>query len=403
MTNLKTYLLLTILALSSLNTSAQDEEMLKWAMQGAVTKTNYDSEIPFRYVDGYIFVDIVQNDKVYNFLFDTGAEATLIDKSIIKEFSFKPFSTSTIAGPLITAGDVSTITLSSIHVSDVQFTDIGAVAFDLSVFDSKFCNKVDGMLGTTLLKKAKWQIDYQKKVIRFSDALSNLMPQTATYTLTTQLPAWGYGTETIELTIDGYVSKFNFDTGNGRSKIVANPNKIKNFTSLDKSSILEYGFRKSATNYKFISKSITIGGISFNNQTVSLENEVGNEQLLGNRFFENFVVTIDWEKHQIYLEPSKETQADKLVGFELNFKPNFKSNQIEIETGLQSFTKENKIEEGTIVLKVNEKDVSTFSHQEFCDFWTLEWTKLIEVDQINIVISQKGKTKELLLTKKELI
>jgi predicted aspartyl protease len=399
----KTGIILILVTLFSIKSYAQNDKLLEWANQGTVKNEDYNSEIPFRYVNGYIFIDIIQNDKKYNFLFDTGAEATLIDKSIINEFEFEPFSTSNISGPLIKNGSVSTITLSAIKVSDIEFLDIGAAAFDLLVFKSKFCEKLDGIIGSTLLKKAKWQIDYKNKVIRLSNNISNLISEKPKYELTTNIPEKGWGTETIELNIDGYTSQFNFDTGNGRSKIVSQPNKIKDFTANNDRPIIEYGFKKSSTDYKFITKNISLGNIKLNNQTLSLENEVGNMQLLGNRFFENFILTIDWEKHQIYLDPTNEIQSDQIIGFELNFKANFESNKIEIATGLKSFTKEHKIEEGALLLKVNETDISNFSHQEFCDFWNSNWQKITDNEKLNIVIIQRGKTKELILTKKTLI
>lgn len=402
MSKFKFFILLTFLSVFSLTSNAQADKLLEWANQGTVANENYNSEIPFRYVDGYIFLDVIQNNKKYNFIFDTGAEATVIDKSIIDEFQYKPFSTSTVSGPVITNEDVKTIALSSIYISDVEFVNIGAVSVDLKFAKTKFCNKVDGIIGSTLLKKTTWQIDYDKQVIRLSDNISNLIPQQPAYKLDINLPSKGWGTETIDLNIDGYVSKFNFDTGNGREKMVANPSKLKEFKVKDKGSIVEYGFKKSASDYKFIAESVSLGNLELNNQSVSLQNEVGNNQLLGNRFFENFMVTIDWEKHQVYLEPTKEILADEPIGFEIDFKPNFESNTIEIATGLKSYTKEHKIEEEAILLKVNETDVSNFSHQELCDFWNSEWPKITDAEKLNIVISQKGKSKEIVLTKKKL-
>ncbi|MBQ4915472.1 aspartyl protease family protein [Maribacter sp. MMG018] len=399
----KTSILLILMALFSINADAQNDKLMEWANQGTVKNEDYNSEIPFRYVNGYIFIDIVQNDKKYNFLFDSGAEATLIDKSIVNEFEFEPFSTTDISGPLITNENVNTITLLEIKVSDVEFINIGAVAFDLQIFKSKFCDKLDGVVGSTLLKKAKWQIDYENKVIRLSNDITQLITEKPEYTLTTNLSEKGWGTETVELTVDGYASQFDFDTGNGRSKIVSQPNKIKNFTSDNKGSIIEYGLKKTAKDYKFIAKSITLGDIKLNNQIIALESEVGNYQLLGNRFFENYIVTIDWENHQVFLEPVKEILPDELFGFELDFKANYENNKIEVATGLKKFTKQNKIERGAILLKVNEIDVSNFSHQELCDFWNMEWKQITDTEKLNIVISQKGKTDELILTKKKLI
>ena len=406
MTKLKTYILKLFLSVFTINANSQDEQakkMMEWANQVAVTNITYNSEIPFRYVDGYIFVDIVQNDKTYNFLFDTGAEATLIDKSIIDEFEYKPFSKSTVSGPLITTEDVTTITLSSIYISGVEFVDIGAASLDIKFDDVKFCNQLDGVIGNTLMKKTKWQIDYEKQIIRLSDDISNLLSTQPEYSINLNLPSWGWGTETIELNIDGYVSQFNFDTGNGREKIVLKPSELNNFIVEDKNSIIEYGFSKSALDYKLLAKSINIGDLKLNNQTISFQREVGNLQLLGNLFLENFLITVDWEKHQLFLEPTKNVGSDTFVGFELNFKPNFETNKIEIATGLRAFTKKNKIRNGAFLLKVNETDVSNFSHQEFCDFWNIEWSKITHVEKLNLIISQNGKSKEIVVTKKNLI
>jgi len=402
MTIYKTSILLILIAFFSINSYAQNEKLLEWANQGTVKNKDYNSEIPFRYVNGYIFVNIIKNDKKYNFLFDSGAEATLIDKSIINEFEFTPFSTSNMSGALITSRDVNTITLSTISIADVEFTDIGAVAFDLQIFKSKFCDKLDGVIGSTLLKKAKWQIDYENKIIHLSNDISNLLSEKPKYTLTTNLPEKGWGTETIELNIDGYASQFNFDTGNGREKIVLKPSELKNFDVKDKKSIIEYGFNKSDLGYKLIAESVIIGDLQLKNQSISFQKDVGNFQLLGNRFFENFLVTIDWEKHQLFLEPTKNIASDTMVGFELNFKPNFETNKIEVATGIKAFTKKNKIRNGATLLKVNEIDISNFSHQEFCDFWSMEWPKMADVEKLNLVISQKGKSKEIIVTKKKL-
>lgn len=402
MTHLKTYCILLFLSVFSIQAYAQAEEMLEWANQGTVTNKSYNSEIPFRYVNGYIFVDIIQNNKNYNFLFDTGSETTVIDTSIMDEFDFKPFAASTISGPVVENGDIQTITVARMIVSDVEFVNIGAVSIDLDFLKAKFCEKLDGIIGTTLMKKAKWQIDYENKVIRLSNDVTNLVSKKPTYVLQINLPSKGWGTETIALNIDGYSSQFDFDTGNGRDKIVTHPNTLKNFATKDKTSVA-YGFKKSATDYKFIAERVTMGNLELTDQAISLQNEVGNFQLLGNRFFENFRVTVDWEQHQVFLEPTKEIPSDKLLGFELDFKPNFEHNTIEIATGLKGYVKEQKIEKSALLLKVNEIDVSNFSHQDFCEFWNVEWPKIMDSQKLNIAVSQKGKIKELSLQKKELL
>ena len=141
MTNLKTYILILFLSVFTINLIAQDDQagkMLKWANQGTVTNQNYNSEMPFRYVDGYIFVDIVQTDKTYNFLFDTGAEATVIDKAIINDFGFKPYATYTVTGLVVKTREVNTIIVPSITISHVEFINIGSLSIVFEFAKAKF-------------------------------------------------------------------------------------------------------------------------------------------------------------------------------------------------------------------------------------------------------------------------
>tara|TARA_B100000378_G_scaffold225912_1_gene189841 strand:- start:7549 stop:7815 length:267 start_codon:yes stop_codon:yes gene_type:complete len=55
------FLFLIVLSLTFLPINAQHKELLDWAESGKVENENYYSEMPFRYINGYIFIDIIQN------------------------------------------------------------------------------------------------------------------------------------------------------------------------------------------------------------------------------------------------------------------------------------------------------------------------------------------------------
>ena len=144
----KTQLLITFLIiLSFCKLKAQNKNEIEWANKGSVTQNNYITEIPFNYIDGYIFIDIIQNNKTYNFLFDSGADATVIDKSIIKEFDIKSAIKSKVSGPIIENQNVNTVLISSLHISETEFVNTGAIVIDLNFSKSKFCKKFDGVIG----------------------------------------------------------------------------------------------------------------------------------------------------------------------------------------------------------------------------------------------------------------
>ena len=393
--------LLTLLTLSIFQGNAQDNFLKEWAEKGFVESENYYSELPFQYIDGYIFIDIVQNGNKYNFLFDTGAETTVIDNSILNQFSFEPFSETRINGPIIKDQDVETIILSNIHIADIMFSEIGAVSIDMEFSKERFCEDLHGIIGSNLMKKSKWQIDYKKQVIKFSNDISKFQLDNPKYVLETKLSSKGFGTETVDINLNGQTIPFNFDTGNGARKIVANPSNFKKIIKKSKSA--EYGFPKSPKDYHVLPEKLFIGGIEFSNQMVTFENKVGESKLLGNKFYENFLVTIDWENHQLYLEPQGEIKQDEFYGFPLEFRPNYKTNKIEIYTGIRDFLKKNKIEKGSILAKINGIDILNLSDKEFCEFWDLSWSKIKTEKTINLTIAKDGKEKEIVVSKNKLV
>ena len=394
------FLFLIVLSLTFLPINAQHKELLDWAESGKVENENYYSEMPFRYINGYIFIDIIQNGKKFNFLFDTGAEATVIDNKILNEFVFESFSESKVGGPLIEAQDVKKIILSKIKLGDLVYTEIGAIGIDLMFGQEKFCDDLHGILGSNLMKKSKWQIDYENQVIKISDDLHNFQLGTQKYMLETKLGSKGFGSETVDIAINGTTMPFNIDTGNGRNKIVANPKYYKKV--IRKSGAVEFGFPKSDKNFYLIPDNLIIGGVEFSDQLVSLENEVGNSQLLGNKFFENFLMTIDWENHQLYLAPHGEIKKDDLLGFPLMFRANYKSNEIAIVTGEKKFLKANNIGKGSVLSKVGGIDVLNLSDEDFCKFWETQWAEKMQKNTLNITFKNEGIEKEITLIKRDL-
>jgi len=394
--------ILIISILSFYQLSSQNDDLTVWAKNGSLSKKKFVTEIPFRYVDGSIFVDIKQNDKVYNFLFDTGADMTVIDKSVINDFKYKRYGTTKVSGPLIKSQVTEIIVLDSLKISDINFLNTGVATFDLEFAKKKYCEKVHGILGTTLLKKAVWQIDYENQKIKITDNLSKL-DISKSEKVKLKLQKKGWGSESLEIDLDGKVYDFQLDTGFSNGKLVSFPFYYSELIKNKTSKIANYGFSKKDFDYDIIIKNVSLGNINLENQTLWLRKDVGaNYKYLGNGFLENYLITIDWNNHTLYLENKTKITDDLLTGFELNFKPNYETNKIEVKNGLKAFCKKNKIKRGAYLVKVNDKNILDLSNDELCEFWNIHWTNIIKKEKIDIVLNQNGKNKEYTLIRKQL-
>lgn len=131
--------------------------LFKSSFNAGSTKFNYD--------DGYIiFEEIDLNNKRIsgNFLFDSGAQLTVIDISLLDSFKYKD-------NGFITSVDfhgnkkiVRKIYVNSIKIGDINFYGVDAYVMDLSKYQ---CYDFKGIIGFNLIKRANWNIDFLNKKI----------------------------------------------------------------------------------------------------------------------------------------------------------------------------------------------------------------------------------------------
>lgn len=286
----KIILILSILFLTQTNCFSQNRKQI--AKSGFVNEKDYLVEIPFSYIGKHIFIEVLISDKKYNFLFDTGYEISAIDQDISKEISYTLKKEIELSGSSVSTQKVRLIELSNISISNVSFEKTYGMLQDLSLIKPNYETiKISGIIGNNLMRKANWQIDYKKSVIRISDKTNKFDIPKTSQIVTMKNQNWGLGY--IDTQINTKTYKFIFDLGSS-GKFTANTSFIEN---LD---------QKKTTNpeelkQKFPIDKIKIGEIELYNQSLSLEKGVAS--LIGNAFFEDYLLTIDWKKNILHLTP----------------------------------------------------------------------------------------------------
>lgn len=131
--------------------------------------------IPFEMKSGIIFIPVSLNGTLERFIFDTGAETTIIKKDKTSGLRKVAFSLKIIKDshgkvrlqPLYRAGDL--------RIGSSAISGITMAAFDNSEFFN--CLGADGIVGVNIIKQFDWIIDFEKKqLIKFelSDTAYNL-------------------------------------------------------------------------------------------------------------------------------------------------------------------------------------------------------------------------------------
>lgn len=290
------------LVLAMLIGSCSSSQIVQLATQGTLSEEAFKVEIPCYYIDKYIFIELSIQNKSYTFLFDTGADITTIDKGLLSDIEFVPLKKYTTTGSAFEAVKLQYGCLSSLTIGGVEFKKIGVGIQDLSHVKSPFADKrkIHGIIGANILRKAFWQIDYQKQSIKFSNEMSNFPPASNAYKIA-MIPksTSNWGLTRINVSIHGQVDNFVFDTGSYGS-FTANPPFLEQIENGTKP-LVEVKKNSQSNKRKFILEKLKIDGLEFENQELSIEKNV--DLLIGNDFWEDFVVTIDWRNNQLYLEP----------------------------------------------------------------------------------------------------
>ena len=256
--------------------------------KGYVKQKEYFVEIPFNYANKHIYIEVVISGKKYNFVFDTGYEVTTIDSNIAKEIQYKIIKEVSLSGSSFADQKVTLVELPNIAIASLDFEETYGLLQDLSFTKKPATQKIDGIIGNNVMRKSKWQIDYVQKVIRISSKIENFKNLPTAKKIELNNKDWGLGYVAIEL--NNQKHQFLFDLGSN-GEFTANHSFAKFLK--EKDTLLQQ------EKQTFPVGKIKIGEIELNDKSITLEKRAGS--LLGNAFFENYLLTIDWDKNILYL------------------------------------------------------------------------------------------------------
>ena len=275
-----------MLQLTLSNGFSQNRKQL--SKKGYVKQKEYFVEIPFNYANKHIYIEVVISGKKYNFVFDTGYEVTTIDSNIAKEIQYKIIKEVSLSGSSFADQKVTLVELPNIAIASLDFEETYGLLQDLSFTKKPATQKIDGIIGNNVMRKSKWQIDYVQKVIRISSKIENFKNLPTAKKIELNNKDWGLGYVAIEL--NNQKHQFLFDLGSN-GEFTANHSFAKFLK--EKDTLLQQ------EKQTFPVGKIKIGEIELNDKSITLEKRASS--LLGNAFFENYLLTIDWDKNILYL------------------------------------------------------------------------------------------------------
>lgn len=141
--------------------------------QGKINQKNYYEEISFELVNDKIMLPVVINNKTFTFLLDTGAP-NLISKRVLEEINVQNIKKINVSDANNQSDEMEMVAIESIKLGNLSFENNVALVSDLDNHFILKCFKMDGFIGSNLLRNSVIKISLKDKKIIITDEIKNL-------------------------------------------------------------------------------------------------------------------------------------------------------------------------------------------------------------------------------------
>lgn len=304
--------------------------------QGDVDRKDYLISLPYENVAGKIIIPVTINSHSYRFLLDTGSPVVLSQElyELLKPSVIKRVSLTDQSGKKDSSGLVM---LEKITLGDVTFTNTPAIISDNPYIFS--CLKIDGIVGSNLLRNSIVQFSSRTKTIIITNNSSRL---TLNKKQSSQLILDdSQSTPIISIVLESSTTSNRvreqviLDSGDDNFYILA----MKHFKAFQQYHVFDtiaqgfgtnsYGFNGLAndtTDFRLSVKSIIVNGGTFVN--ARFNTTLDENSRIGSTIFEYGTVTIDYRNKLFYFDPFSTTSDMKAATADFNVSPGFDQGKI---------------------------------------------------------------------------
>jgi predicted aspartyl protease len=370
--------------------SSCQQQLIGLFKKGEYSRKNEVVEVPFTVENGLIIIPVEIENETYRFLLDTGAP-NLISKELSEKLNLKKNRSIKTVDSQGNQSVLDYVKIPKIGINGANFVNTSAGVADLKHADAIACLNIDGLIGANLMRKASWQIDSQKNVIRIAFSFDQLSRPADEYIIpfSTEIT----GTPIIHLKMgQTEVKRLQIDTGSvgflstdndTYTSLVAQNQVLAERKSFVINSVGLFGTSDHDSIRQVLVKNISFGNLTLRNQIIDVKHS--KLSLLGMSFLKNYLVTIDWKHNQLHLAPQGEFQNVFAETFGIALIK--KGDQMLVSMITEGSPADQAgIKIGDVVLRVNDVDVAHATLEEYCRI--IKMVRVKEVETLQIILEK---------------
>ncbi|MDN4166983.1 retropepsin-like aspartic protease [Cytophagales bacterium LB-30] len=296
---------ITILAILLIGSSCSYLKNVGLLTNGKLARKDFVQAVPFEYKKGLIVVKARVNadSTLREFIFDTGAFNSKIEKGLAESLGMKAVTTKTNSDSNGNKKTIEVTRIDSLILGETTFINIGAGKVEYGEKSASPCIAPHGIIGANLIQLAYWKIDFEQKMLYFSDKPFEADANLGKFLVPFNTPVFS-GTPDISINLESEkIEGAMFDLGYNGGLIL--PAKFADLfldkpseIFLDQSTSGIYGTKADSLISKHLK--LDLGGYE---AVIPVEFSANGKALLGNEILEHFLIFIDFEDEQITLQP----------------------------------------------------------------------------------------------------
>ena len=354
--------------------------------KGKVAKKNYYTEVAYTVLKNKIIIPVKIQGQTYQFLFDTGAP-NLISHSLKDLIQTKALPSIQVKDANDKRRPLDVVIIPLLDIGGVSFKNSPAIVNDAEsnfLFD---CLKIDGIIGSNLVRNSIVQIDSNKKQIILTDQAKNLRLQGLDY-LDMALHSnqsspyiWirlsGEGKASEQVLLDTGAEGFYDLSFNSFKKL----NELQVFSHIDSAQGFKgvglFGVSEPTTHYRVQLTSIDFLDTEFANvtsiSTTAVKSRIGADLLRYGK------ATLNFKQKRFYFEAfDRKVDLQKEVW---SFSPTVKNGHIVVGI-VWDEDLSTRLKFGDRIVKINELDTGAM---DICDL-LVKTSPLQDHDELHIII-----------------
>ncbi len=297
---------LSLILLIFIFSSCSYLQNVKLLTEGKIERENYIQTIPFEWRKELIIVKARLNSDTTSreFIFDTGAFNSKVESTLSTDLDLKVVTHKTNSTAQGINRKIEVVQIDSLLLGETTIYNLGAGKLSYAPTSASPCVAPHGIIGANLIKLAHWKIDYDNQLLHFSDTPFEV--EQNSYVLPFDRPVLS-GTPKVTIGIGGKeAGNIMFDLGYNGGLILPmsvahhfedNQTKI----ILDQSTSGIYGTNADSLLVKNLEVNVSGAKAQMPVEFSSLD-----KALLGNEFLKHFVVIINYDKKEIYLQKQRD-------------------------------------------------------------------------------------------------